>query len=155
MLLNEEFVQIHPTLNCCVTLFYCCVNFHSINYMIVSSIHIMKSLSAKSFFIITLKGSPLPLITGELLKQSAVILLADNEAMISIQLWVLMAWWSIGGSKGGARDEPPTPGGPNSFIFMQFLGQKLKNNSTFGSWRTPLGKILDPPLWSMEQVDHA
>ena len=36
--------------------------------------------------------------------------------------------------------------GPNSFIFMQFSGKKLKNNSTFGSWRTPLGKILDPPL---------
>ena len=51
----------------------------------------------------------------------------------------------IGGSKGGARDARP-PWGPNSFIFMQFSRIKLKNNSTFGSWRTPLGKILDPPL---------
>ena len=60
--------------------------------MIVSSIHMMNSLSsAKSFSIITLKASPLPQITGELLKQSAVILLPDNQAMISIQLWVLMA----------------------------------------------------------------
>ena len=41
-------------------------------------------------------------------------------------------------------------GGPNSFIFMQFSGTKLKNNSTFGGWRTPLGKILDPPLRSMQ-----
>ena len=41
------------------------------------------------------------------------------------------------------------PGGPNSFIFMQFSGTKLKNNSTFGSWRPPLGKILDPPLVSV------
>ena len=44
---------------------------------------------------------------------------------------------SIDGSKGGARDAPP---GPNSFIFMQFSAKKMKNNSTFGSWRTPLGK---------------
>ena len=55
----------------------------------------------------------------------------------------------IGGSKGGARDTPP-PGAPNSFIFMQFLGTKLKNNSTFGSWRTPVGKILDPPLRTVQ-----
>ena len=45
----------------------------------------------------------------------------------------------------GAPGTPP-PGGPNSFIFMQFSGKKLKNNSTFGSWRPSLGKILDPPL---------
>ena len=55
----------------------------------------------------------------------------------------------IGGSKGGARDAPQ---GPNSFIFMQFSGTKLKNNSTFGSWRTPLGKILDPPLALSDQI---
>ena len=51
----------------------------------------------------------------------------------------------IGGSKGGARESPP-PRGSNSFIFMQSSAKKLKNNSAFGSWRTPLGKILDPPL---------
>ena len=56
----------------------------------------------------------------------------------------------IGGSKGGARDAPAR--GPNSFIFMQFSAKKLKNNSTFGSWRTPLGKILDPPLNVMGSV---
>ena len=55
----------------------------------------------------------------------------------------------IGGSKGGARDAYP-PEGPNSSIFMQFSGKKLKNNSTFGSW------ILDPPLTSVEndQIDN-
>ena len=41
--------------------------------------------------------------------------------------------------RGGARDARP-PGGPNSFIFMQFLAKKLKNNSTFGSWRPPPGE---------------
>ena len=40
------------------------------------------------------------------------------------------------------------PPGPNSFIFMQFSAKNLKNNNTFQSWRTPLGKILDPPLIS-------
>ena len=45
--------------------------------------------------------------------------------------------------EGGARTPP---GSPNSFIFMQFSVKKLKNNITFGSWRAPLGKILDPPL---------
>ena len=46
----------------------------------------------------------------------------------------------IGGSKGGRQGRAPPPGGPNSFIFMQFPGTKLKNNSTFGSWRPPWGK---------------
>ena len=32
------------------------------------------------------------------------------------------------------------------FHFHAVFGKNLKNNSTFGSWRTPLGKILDPPL---------
>ena len=35
----------------------------------------------------------------------------------------------IGGSIGGARDAPP--GGPYSFIFMQFLAKKLKNRNAF------------------------
>ena len=53
---------------------------------------------------------------------------------------------NIGGSKGGRQGRAPPPGGPNSFIFMQFLAKKLQNNSTFGSWRPLLGEILDPPL---------
>ena len=37
-------------------------------------------------------------------------------------VWIHLTWY-IGGSKGGARDTRP-PGGPNSFIFMQFSGKK-------------------------------
>ena len=48
----------------------------------------------------------------------------------------------------GAPGTRASPGGPNSFIFMQFSAQNMQNNSTFGSWRTPLRKILDPPLYS-------
>ena len=44
--------------------------------------------------------------------------------------------WRI---QGDVMDARP-PGGPNFFIFMQFSAKKLKNNGTFGSWRTPLGK---------------
>ena len=50
----------------------------------------------------------------------------------------------IAGSKGAPGTLPPWRF--KSFIFMQFSAKKLKNNSNFGSWRTPLGKILDPPL---------
>ena len=52
----------------------------------------------------------------------------------------------IGGSKGGRQGRAPPPGGPKFFHFHAVFGKKLKNNSTFGSWRPPLGKILDPPL---------
>ena len=41
-----------------------------------------------------------------------------------------------GGSKGGARDAPP-PGGPNSFIFMQFSAKIIGSHTHFGSWRPP------------------
>ena len=50
----------------------------------------------------------------------------------------------IGGSMGGARDAPPR--GSKFFHFHALFSKNLKNNSNFGSWRTPLGKILDPPL---------
>ena len=46
-----------------------------------------------------------------------------------------------GVSQGGARDASP-PGGPNSFNFMQFLG----NFGKIVCWRPLLGEILDPPL---------
>ena len=49
----------------------------------------------------------------------------------------------IGGSKGGHRDAWAPLEGPNSFIFMQFSGTKLKNNSTFGSKAAPPWKFLD------------
>ena len=54
---------------------------------------------------------------------------------------------SSGGSKGSARDAPP--GGPNSFNFMQFLGNFCKIvcwRPPLRSWRPLLGEILDPEL---------
>ena len=44
---------------------------------------------------------------------------------------------TIGGSKGGA---PGTPWGSKFFHFHAVFGKKLKNNSTFGSWRPPPGE---------------
>ena len=52
----------------------------------------------------------------------------------------------IGGSKGGAPGTRAPPWGSKFFHFHAVFGKNLKNNSNFGSWRTPLGKILDPPL---------
>ena len=47
--------------------------------------------------------------------------------------------------RGGARDACP-PWGSKFFHFHAVFSKNSKNNSNFGSWRTPLGKILDPPL---------
>ena len=46
------------------------------------------------------------------------------------------------------RGAPGTrpPGGSKFFHFHAVFGKNVKNNSNFGSWRPPLGKILDPPL---------
>ena len=74
------------------------------------------------------------------------------SGLTALTLSMLNMTRNIGGSKGGARDARP-PLGPNSFIFMQFSGTKLKNNSTFGSWHTPLDKILDPPLRKAQYRD--
>ena len=52
----------------------------------------------------------------------------------------------IGSKVGGRQELEPHSEGPKSFIFMQFSAKNLENNSNFGSWPTPLGKILDPPL---------
>ena len=52
----------------------------------------------------------------------------------------------IGGSKGGARDARP-PRGSKFFHFHAVFGKNVKNNSNFGSWRPPPGKILNPPLY--------
>ena len=53
-----------------------------------------------------------------------------------------------GWSKGGGREGRAPPGGPNSFNFMQFLGNfgKIVCWRPPGSWRPLLGEILDPPL---------
>ena len=47
--------------------------------------------------------------------------------------------------RGGRQGRVP-PRGSKFFHFHAVFGKNLKNNSNFGSWRTPLGKILDPPL---------
>ena len=69
-----------------------------------------------------------------------------SHGTIVITIYFSQLMDCIGGSKGGRQGRAPPPGGPNSFIFMQFLAKKLQNNSTFGSWRPLLGEILDPPL---------
>ena len=53
---------------------------------------------------------------------------------------------SLADPRGGARDARP-PWGSKFFHFHAVFGKNVKNNSNFGSWRPPLGKILDPPLY--------
>ena len=52
---------------------------------------------------------------------------------------------AIGGSKGVPGMHAPL-WGSKFFHFHAVFGKNLKNNSNFGSWHTPVGKILDPPL---------
>ena len=54
--------------------------------------------------------------------------------------------------RGGARDARPSPGGPNSFIFMQFSANIWKIIALLGVGAPPLGKILDSPLPEVEDV---
>ena len=54
--------------------------------------------------------------------------------------------WRIQGGQGHA---PPTPGSPNSFIFVQFSAKNVQNNRLAPTWRPLLRKILDPPLISL------
>ena len=51
---------------------------------------------------------------------------------------------TIGGSKGAQGRAPPL--GVQIFHFHAVFSKNLKNSSNFGSWHTPLRKILDPPL---------
>ena len=53
--------------------------------------------------------------------------------------------WRI---QGGRQGRAP-PRGSKFFHFNAVFGKNVKNNSNFGSWRPPLGKILDPPLLCM------
>ena len=64
---------------------------------------------------------------------------------------IVMYIVSIGGSKGGRQGRAPPPWGSKFFHFHAVFGKNLKNSSNFGSWRTPLGKILDPPLVSQKE----
>ena len=50
--------------------------------------------------------------------------------------------WRI---QGGRQGRAP-PRGSKFFHFHAVFGKNVKNNSNFGSWRSPLEKILDPPL---------
>ena len=61
---------------------------------------------------------------------------------------------SIGGSKGGRQGRALPPRGSKFFHFHAVFGKNVKNNSNFGSWRPPLGKILDPPLQSHDNIFH-
>ena len=64
--------------------------------------------------------------------------------LAAVALWVLMHINEI--VVWGYPDKRHVPRGPNTFIFMQFLADKIGKHTHFGSWRHPLGKILDPPL---------
>ena len=58
----------------------------------------------------------------------------------------------IGGSKGAPGTRPPRES--KFFHFHAVFSKNSINNSSFGSWRTPLGKILDPPLGGQEQCSE-
>ena len=60
------------------------------------------------------------------------------------RLFFILRSFSIGGSKGGARDTPP-PRGPNSFNFMQFLGE---NGQIIASFR------VGAPSWGKSWIRH-
>ena len=61
--------------------------------------------------------------------------------------WSMNNFWLIHWRiQGGAPGTRAPPGGPNSFIFMQFSAKIINKHTHFGSWRPPPGKILDPPL---------
>ena len=56
----------------------------------------------------------------------------NSVLSLRFYIWHLLTYFVfLGGCKGDA---------------MQFSTKKLKNNSTFGSWHTPLRKFLDPPM---------
>ena len=54
--------------------------------------------------------------------------------------------WRI---QGGCQGHVP-PLGSKFFHFHAVFGKNVKNNSNFGSWHPPLGKILDPPLMTSQ-----
>ena len=72
-----------------------------------------------------------------------------HEYRLGSTMYVLVQF--IGGSKGSARDVPPLPRGPNSFILMQF---SPKNKLAHQLWELapPLRKILDLPLQSQQNL---
>ena len=76
--------------------------------------------------------------------------------MDKLSVWFYVEPFTFQLNRGGAntycphsladpRGAPGTPPGSKFFHFHAVFGKKIKNNSTFRGWRTPLGKILDPP----------
>ena len=79
------------------------------------------------------------------IKENKVINLEYFVIFLSATLWDIVssilglqsdATNFIGGSKGGGAPGTHAPGS-KFFHFYAVFGKKLKNNSTFGSWRTP------------------
>ena len=65
----------------------------------------------------------------------------ENLLLFYTHLSLLKAhwlWYSSVDPRLGVRDAPPP--GLKFFHFHAVFGKNLKNNSNFGSWRTPLGK---------------
>ena len=54
--------------------------------------------------------------------------------------------WPLADPKGGVRDAC-SPRGSKFFHFHAVFGKNLKNNSNFGSWRTPWGKSWIRHWW--------
>ena len=76
---------------------------------------------------------------------------SHQQAYLSIALgaWKLSNWPNpliqllpVADLRGTQGTRPLPSGGPNSFDFMQFLG----NFGKIVCWRPLLGEILDPPL---------
>ena len=62
---------------------------------------------------------------------------------------------TIGGSRGGGRQGPAPPMGPNSLVFMQFSGNFwpiIGRRPHIWGWRPLLWEILDPPLITLPPV---
>ena len=77
-------------------------------------------------------GSPKTPALINLGSTTVLILMHDLQSQVQIH-------WRI---QGGCQGCVPS----KFFHFHVVLAKNLKNNSTFGSWRTPLGKILALPL---------
>ena len=65
--------------------------------------------------------------------------LSHNRCLDSSS-YFLRNHFSVSQCSGGSKGAPGAPWGSKFFHFNAVFGKKLKNNSTFGSWRTPSGK---------------
>ena len=67
-----------------------------------------------------------------------VIIYKHNIFRISIKM--LYSQNTLADPRGAPGTRAPPPPGSKFFHFHAVFGKKLKNNSTFGSWRPPWGK---------------